>query len=123
MKLLLSCMDYRLVDATGRYMSARGLKNKYDHISLAGASLGALTWIMMLWQHLDIAVGMHKIEKVIVMDHRDCGAYETFKDRDKETEVHTENLNKLSNMIKEKYPGLEVELLLMDLDGKVQNIK
>ena len=41
--LLLSCMDYRLVDDTERYMAGRGLRDKYDHIVLAGASLGALT--------------------------------------------------------------------------------
>src|SRR5205823_13085242 len=41
--LLLSCMDYRLTDQTTRYMSGRGLRDKYDHIILAGAALGALT--------------------------------------------------------------------------------
>ena len=41
--LLLSCMDYRLLDATARYMAAHGLKGKYDHVILAGASLGATT--------------------------------------------------------------------------------
>jgi hypothetical protein len=47
--LLLSCMDYRLVDKTGRYMAGRGLRNKYDHIILAGASLGALTEKYPAW--------------------------------------------------------------------------
>lgn len=41
--LLLSCMDFRLIDETERYMTGRGLQKKYDHIILAGASLGALT--------------------------------------------------------------------------------
>jgi hypothetical protein len=41
--LLLSCMDYRLVDDITRYMDSRGMANKYDHIILAGASLGAVT--------------------------------------------------------------------------------
>ncbi len=41
--LLLSCMDYRLVDDVARYMDGRGLTNDYDHVILAGASLGALT--------------------------------------------------------------------------------
>ena len=30
--LLLSCMDFRLVDDTARYMASRGLTDKYDHI-------------------------------------------------------------------------------------------
>lgn len=36
--LLLSCMDYRLVDETERYMTGRGLRDKYDHVILAGAA-------------------------------------------------------------------------------------
>ena len=41
--LLLSCMDFRLMDDIERYMSGRGLRDKYDHVVLAGASLGAIT--------------------------------------------------------------------------------
>jgi hypothetical protein len=32
--LLLSCMDFRLIDDTARYMASRGLTGKYDHIIL-----------------------------------------------------------------------------------------
>jgi hypothetical protein len=62
------------------------------------------------------------------MDHRDCGAYKVIlgedfaKDAKKETVVHTTYLKKLSAAIKEKYPKMEVELLLMALDGKVDVI-
>jgi hypothetical protein len=38
--LLLSCMDFRLMDDIERYMSARGMRDKYDHIVLAGAAGG-----------------------------------------------------------------------------------
>ena len=40
--LLLSCIDYRLVDKTERYMNGRGLMGQYDQVILAGASLGVL---------------------------------------------------------------------------------
>lgn len=57
-------MDYRLIDETERYMSARGLRDKYDHIILAGASLGALTdqypaWNQTFWEHLEIALSSY----------------------------------------------------------------
>ena len=78
--LLLSCMDFRLMDDIERYMSGRGLRDKYDHVVLAGASLGAITdkypaWNKTFWEHLGIAIQLHHIHTVIVMDHRDCGAY------------------------------------------------
>ena len=41
--VVLSCMDYRLMDDVGVYMNGRGLKDNYDHLILAGASLGAVT--------------------------------------------------------------------------------
>ena len=124
--LLLSCMDYRLTDQTTRYMDKHGLKNKYDHIILAGAALGAIT--ETFWDHVAVASDLHKIRKVIVLDHRDCGAYKVVlgedfaKDPAKETAIHATQLRRLRTMIKEKYPALGVELLLMALDGKVQTI-
>ncbi|PYN94641.1 MAG: hypothetical protein DMD89_21080 [Candidatus Rokuibacteriota bacterium] len=131
--LLLSCMDYRLTDQTTRYMSGRGLRDKYDHIILAGAALGALTekfpaWNQTFWDHVSVARDLHKIRKVILLDHRDCGAYKVIlgedfaKDPAKETAVHTAQLRRLRTMVKEKYPALGVELLLMALNGNVEVI-
>ena len=131
--LLLSCMDFRLVDATARYMASRGLTDKYDHIILAGAALGALTdkfpaWNQTFWDHLGVAIDLHKIHKVIVLDHRDCGAYKVIlgedlaKDPAKETAMHTTQLQRLGKMVKAKHPALAVELFLMALDGTVEEI-
>jgi carbonic anhydrase len=131
--VLLSCMDYRLVDDTERYMAGRGLREKYDHIVLAGASLGAITdkypaWNKTFWQHLDIAIQLHHIHTVMVMDHRDCGAYKVIlgpehaTDPTKEANTHAAQLKKLKGMINEKHGDLKVEMLLMALDGKVEPI-
>lgn len=131
--LLLSCMDFRLMDDIERYMSDRGLRDKYDHIILAGASLGAITdkypaWNRTFWEHLDIAIKLHNIHTVIVMDHRDCGAYKVIlsaehaKDSRVETDTHAAQLKSLKGMINDKYPKLKVEMLLMALDGKVETI-
>lgn len=131
--LLLSCMDFRLMDDVERYMSGRGMTDKYDHIVLAGAALGATTkkfpaWNKTFWQHLDIAIKLHDIHKVIVMDHRDCGAYKVVLGEDfaqdpaKETAVHTKQLIALRKAILKQHPKLEVELLLMALDGSVETI-
>ncbi|QCO17677.1 hypothetical protein D3869_21015 (plasmid) [Azospirillum brasilense] len=135
--LLLSCMDYRLIDDIGRYMDGRGLTNRYDHVILAGASLGALTdrkkaWGEAFWDQVAVARQLHRIRRVMVMDHRDCGAYRVFlgtdlaadlmADPEKETAVHAEQLRALGAAIKERHPDLKVELLLMALDGSVESI-
>lgn len=131
--LLLSCMDFRLMHDVERYMSGRGLRGRYDHIVVAGAALGAVTdrypaWNKTFWEHLDIAIKLHNIHKVIVMDHRDCGAYKVIlgedfaKQLEKEKAIHSQKLKELAGLIKKQYPKLEIELLLMSLDGKVESI-
>ena len=128
---LLSCMDFRLMDDIERYMAGRGLRDKYDHVILAGASLGAITdrfpaWNKTFWEHLDIAIKLHNIHTVMIMDHRDCGAYKVIlgeahaKDPKTEKDTHSAQLKKLRGMITGKYPKLKVETLLMGLDGKVE---
>ncbi|MBI4854876.1 MAG: hypothetical protein HY819_24010 [Acidobacteria bacterium] len=132
--LLLSCIDYRVVNETEAYMSSKGLRDKYDHIVLAGASLGATNTVYPSWgqtfiEHVDVAIKLHNIHKVIILDHRDCGAYRVFlkqegleKDRAKENKVHLEQMNALADTIQKKYPQLDVELAIIDLEGKVEEL-
>jgi carbonic anhydrase len=131
--LLLSCMDYRLTQATERYMASRGLGKKYDHIVLAGAALGALTpkfpaWNQTFWEHLSVAIDLHAIHKVVLLNHRDCGAFKVIlgedfaKDRAKETAAHATQLRELRRQILAKHPTLTVGMYLMSLDGKTETI-
>ena len=80
--LLLTCMDFRLENEVLAHMDGRNLRDKYDRVALAGASLAAVTkaypeWGLAFWSHLDVALKLHEIKKVMVIDHRDCGAYRT----------------------------------------------
>ena len=131
--LLLSCMDYRLVDDVERYMAGRKLRDRYDHVVLAGASLGAVTdrypaWKQTFWDHLDIAIQLHRIHTVILLDHRDCGAYKVIlgaehaKDPGTEREAHATQLRTLKTQIVARHASLKVEMLLMALDGSVEVI-
>ena len=131
--LLLSCIDYRLTDATTRYMDGRGMAGKYDHAVLAGASLGAETgkfpaWRTTFWEHLKIAIELHHIHRVVLLDHRDCGAYTLIFGKDfsknpkEEYEVHAKELRRLRAAIAKRYPSLGTELLLMALGGSVETV-
>ena len=131
--LLLSCMDFRLTDDIVRYMDGRGMTDRYDHVVLAGASLGAMTekfseWGKTFRDHLQVAIDLHHIKRVIIMDHRDCGAYKTIlgedfaKDPARETQIHTEYLTRLAAEVGKLHPDLMVETVLMNLDGTVEVI-
>jgi hypothetical protein len=131
--LLLTCMDFRLTGAVDNYMEARGLAGKFDHVILAGASLGALNdrfpaWAEVFWAHLDLAIQLHDVHRVMIIDHRDCGAYKmilgeaTVKDADTELKTHVKQLYALRSAIQTRKPGMEVEIGLMDLQGRVLQI-
>jgi carbonic anhydrase len=131
--LLLTCMDYRLTHEITTYMDKRGLTHKYDHVVLAGASLGALNdrfphWAESFMTHIELAIQLHQVHRVIVIDHRDCGAYKMLlgeaavKDAEAELKSHVKQLYALRSTILAKHPHMEVEIGLMSLDGTVMQI-
>jgi hypothetical protein len=131
--LVLSCMDFRLVNEVGFFLIEQGLVNKYDQVVLAGATLGVATdmypaWAETYWNHLDLAIELHGIKRVIAVDHRDCGAFKLAFGKDfgalldEETEIHTKVMTDFRDQMTTRQPSIEVELLLMWLDGHVQPI-
>jgi carbonic anhydrase len=131
--LVLSCMDYRLIGPVADYLDGRGLRGRYDQIVLAGGAIGVMSeettaWAETFWQHVKMARDLHGIKRIIVIDHRDCGACKAFvgitcaDERAGETAIHTHWMAALADEIRRRAPGLEVELILMDLDGSVEVI-
>ena len=131
--LVLTCMDYRLIDDALNYFNGRGLRNKYDHIVLAGASAGALgklgaEWTATFWKHVETAIQLHHVSELIVVDHRDCGAFkivygtEPIAHHGRETALHRTLLHQLRAEVGRKYPQLRTQLLLMGLDGSVEDL-
>ncbi len=131
--LLLNCIDYRLAGATARYMAERQMEGKYDQFILAGASLGVENrkfpdWGKTFWEHVQLAIDLHQIRRIIVMDHRDCGFYKDIHGKDlaadpaEELKVHAAQMHLVRADIGRRHPKLEVELLLMGLDGKAETV-
>ncbi len=131
--LMLSCMDYRLDDDVVQFMNTLGLNGKYDHVVLAGASLGVVAnelsdWHKTFWDELDLAVRLHGIEEVIVVDHRDCGAYKLVKGADAvatpelELAAHTAVITEFAAQVRVKFPELQVSGYLMALNSQAEPI-
>jgi carbonic anhydrase len=92
--LVISCIDLRLTDNLLDFLNAENLQNRYDHFALAGASLVCTKkhehlfednhygkhehWNKCLDDHLEIAVALHHVKDVYIVEHQDCGAYKTF---------------------------------------------
>lgn len=97
--LVISCIDLRLTDNLLKFLNAENLANRYDHISLAGAALcsegnkqpkdspykyvkefkpDAKDWKKFILRHVELAVMLHQVTDVYIVEHDDCGAYENF---------------------------------------------
>jgi len=79
--LCVMCIDYRLVNKAITFFDGRVGVKEYDLVALAGASLAAVGPAFpgsnaAFWDHIGIAKSLHNIKKVVILDHRTCGAYE-----------------------------------------------
>ena len=60
-------------------MEKQGLLGKYSQFTFAGAAIGVVApkfqgWHQTFWDNLGATVQLHKITKVVAINHRDCGA-------------------------------------------------
>ena len=129
----ITCIDYRLVDDAVHFFKDKNLTKDYDQVSLAGASLAAVsgkfpTSSAAFWDHIKIAKQLHHIKKVIVVDHRDCGAFKVAYgkayrgDAEGETEQHKQVMERVKTQMAKSHPDLTCEFHLMALDGKTERI-
>ncbi len=132
--LVLSCIDYRVLEAERYFLSLQNLGNLYDLTALAGSSL-ALSGVphqsdaMAFWDQLDISYRLHHIKKVIVLDHQDCAAFaykinpQLSDDPQLELQTHQESMSRAYWAIRDKYPDLNIELYFVSLNAEVKSIE
>ena len=129
--MVLSCIDPRFQDLVSKQQASDGLVGKYSAFTIAGASIGVVapafqSWQQAFWDNLGTSVQLHNIKKVIVVNHRDCGAAKIAYGEakvatpDVETETHKAALFAFRDQLRIKQPALTVQLGLMSLDGKLE---
>ncbi len=135
--LILSCMDLRVQDETSGHLQAY-LLDEYDHVILAGAALGASHptyehWRKTFWDHVHLAIELHAVKELVIVEHEDCGAYKAFvlpeserayigkledpEARAREEACHHRVASALAKEVAERH-GLETTLLYAALDPK-----
>jgi carbonic anhydrase len=129
--MLLSCIDPRTQDPIRTYMDKQGLLGKYSQFTIAGAAIGVVApkfkrWHQAFWDNLGTSLQLHKINRVIVIDHRDCAAAriaygdDSIATPEKETATHHRVFARFRAEMKRRHHELAVETGLMSLDGKVE---
>ncbi|PZX51660.1 hypothetical protein LX76_03011 [Cereibacter changlensis] len=131
--ILLSCMDYRLIDDLAIMLNQMQYRNSYDHVILAGGALGAVhpqfaAWHPVFWDHVGLAVKLHSVHEILVIDHSDCGAAklalgeEAIATPQKEMQAHAAVMDQLTQAAHERFPELRLRGFLMTLDGTMERI-
>lgn len=83
-------------------------------------------WRPASWDNLATSVQLHRIAKLIAIDHRDCGAARiaygasSIANPAIETETHRKALAELRKAVGKRHPKLTIETGLMALDGSIQ---
>ena len=124
-------MDPRFQPIIFNYLKKKKLNGKYSSFTIAGSAIGVTAnkfkkWHKTFWDNLDTSIKLHKIKKLIVINHRDCGAAKivngnrNLKKID-ETKINKKSFMKVKKIFKKKYPNLSIELKIISLNKKVEN--
>ena len=129
--MVLSCMDPRFQPIIFNYLKKKKLSGKYSSFTIAGSAIGVTTnkfkkWHETFWDNFETSVKLHNIKKLIVINHRDCGAAKIVNgnkifDKSNETKIHKASFIEISKKFKKKYPRLKIELKLISLNKKIEN--
>ena len=128
--MVLSCMDPRFQHLVHNHLKKKKLTGKYSAFTIAGAAVGVThnkfkKWHKTFYDNLGTSIQLHKIEKLIVINHKDCGAAKIANQKKEfnasdEMKIHLDSFFKIKKTINKKFPKLKIELYLMSLDKRVK---
>ena len=128
--MVLSCMDPRFQPKVFNYLKKRRLIGQYSAFTIAGAAVGIThnkfkKWHNTFLDNLLTSIQLHKINKLIVINHQDCGAAKIANskkefNKDIEEEIHKNSFKELKKILKKKFPKLYSEFYFMTLKGSIK---
>jgi hypothetical protein len=73
--MVLACIDPRMQEPVHRYTVEQNLTGKFSQFVIAGAAIGVVApafqdWHKAFWDNLATTIQLHRIKKVIAIDHR-----------------------------------------------------
>jgi len=128
--MVLSCIDPRFQPIVYNYLKRKKLIGKYSAFTIAGSAIGVTApkfkkWHKTFWDNLETSIKLHKIKKLIVINHRDCGVAKIINgkkilNKNNELNIHKISFIKIKKKVKNKYPNLDIETNLISLNKKVE---
>ena len=123
--MVLSCIDPRFQTKVFNYLKKKNLTGKYSSFTIAGGSIGVTAkkfkkWHSTFWENLETSINLHKIGKLIVINHKDCGAAKIVNGNKKfnssiENKIHKQSFKIIKKKIKKKHPSIKVSFKIMKI--------
>ena len=123
--MVLSCIDPRFQRKVYNYLKNKKLIGEYSSFTIAGAGIGVThnkfkKWHKTFWDNLDVSIKLHKISRLIVINHEDCGAAKIANNKKKfnsiiERKIHKESFKSIKKIITKRYPYLKVNCTTLSL--------
>ena len=123
--MVLSCIDPRFQPKVYKYLKKKKLIGKYSSFTIAGAGIGVThnkfkKWHTTFWDNLNTSIKLHKINKLIVINHKDCAAAKIANGKKKfnsliENKIHKKSFEAINKVINTKYPKLKVKFKTLSL--------
>ena len=123
--MVLSCIDPRFQPKVYKYLKNKKLIGKYSSFTIAGAGIGVThkkfkKWHTTFWDNLNTSIKLHKINKLIVINHKDCAATKIANGKKKfnsliENRIHKKSFEAINRVINTKYPKLKVKFKTLSL--------
>ena len=123
--MVLSCMDPRFQPKVYKYLKAKKLTGKYSSFTIAGAAIGVThkkfkKWHSTFIDNLSTSIKLHKINKLIVINHKDCGAAKIVNGKKKftsiiENKIHKDSFKVIKKTLNKKFPNLKIYFKILSL--------
>lgn len=119
--LVITCIDFRFVSFIRIFLTENlKVKDDYDHIAIPGSVINIIgsETQNITFDEIDISLNLHHVNHLVLIEHKDCGAYggsKHFESDEKETETLSNDLRRVRDILKEKHPNLKIDLFLASM--------
>ena len=123
--MVLSCIDPRFQPIIFNHLNKKKLKGKYSSFTIAGSAIGVThkkfkKWHSTFIDNLLTSIKLHKINKLIVINHKDCGAAKIVNGNKKfnstiENKIHKDSFKKIKKILTKRFPTLKLSYKILSL--------
>lgn len=112
--IVVTCIDFRLQKYIEEWLVKNVGELQYDRVAWTGGVID----LPGILKQIEISNRLHHIQKVVLINHEDCGAYGATGTPEK----HMQDLQNAKKEVAIKFPTLTVDTYYLHLDGMFEAI-